>query len=218
MLHSHRLVRKEKGVNDFVLMDKVDESSFIKNLHVRYEDDSIYTFIGSVVVSVNPYKQLPIYTRELIELYRGRYIYELPPHVYSVASAAHRDMFTYKRNQCIIISGTAPRRRCALPARRADAPVHTRACRARAARRTRTGESGAGKTEASKQIMQYIAAVSGSTAKVVRVKDQLLQSNPVLEAFGNACTTRNDNSSRFVMSARMRVPRRSAAVGGCHVG
>jgi len=62
-----------------------------------------------------------------------------------------------------------------------------------------TGESGAGKTEASKVIMRYIAAVSGSSAEVDRVKDQLLNSNPVLEAFGNAKTTRNDNSSRFVI-------------------
>jgi len=61
-----------------------------------------------------------------------------------------------------------------------------------------TGESGAGKTEASKIIMKYIAAVSGSSAEVDKVKDQLLNSNPVLEAFGNAKTTRNDNSSRFV--------------------
>lgn len=68
------------------------------------------------------------------------------------------------------------------------------------------GESGAGKTEASKVIMQYIAAVSGSTAKVNKVKDQLLQSNPVLEAFGNACTTRNDNSSRFVGPGSANAP------------
>ena len=106
MLQSHKLVKKEKGVNDFVLLDKVAEDEFLKNLQVRYEDDSIYTFIGTVVVSVNPYKHLNIYTKELIELYRGRYIYELPPHVYSVASAAHRNMFTHKRDQCIIISGT----------------------------------------------------------------------------------------------------------------
>jgi myosin I len=204
MLHSHKLVKKEKGVNDFVLLDKVTEKDFLANLRVRYDDDSIYTFIGTVVVSVNPYKQLNIYTRELIELYRGRYIYELPPHVYSVASAAHRDMFTHKRNQCIIISGTVGSL-CAwvrLGACLTDPLppcmyVNVHAC-SLCVSVTTIGESGAGKTEASKVIMQYIAAVSGSTAKVNRVKDQLLQSNPVLEAFGNACTTRNDNSSRFV--------------------
>ena len=109
MLHSSKLIKKEKGVHDAVLLHDVSEAEFIKNLKVRYDDDSIYTFIGSVVVSMNPYKQLPIYTKQLIELYRGRYIYELPPHIYSVASAAHRDMFTHKRNQCVIISGARPR-------------------------------------------------------------------------------------------------------------
>lgn len=60
-----------------------------------------------------------------------------------------------------------------------------------------TGESGAGKTEASKLIMQYIAAVSGNGDGVERVKKVILESNPLLEAFGNAKTLRNNNSSRF---------------------
>jgi len=60
-----------------------------------------------------------------------------------------------------------------------------------------SGESGAGKTESSKKVMQYVAAVSGSSSDVNEVKDKLLTTNPVLEAFGNAKTTRNDNSSRF---------------------
>jgi len=156
---------KQAGVNDFVLLNSIDEDSFMKNLEVRYDENSIYTFIGNVVVSINPYKQLPIYTNEIIETYRSRFIYELPPHIYAVASDAHRDMSSRKRDQCIIISG----------------------------------ESGAGKTEASKVIMQYIAVVAGQKQNDVdHVKDQLLKSNPVLEAFGNACTNRNDNSSRFV--------------------
>jgi len=97
--------KKERGLADFVLLDKITEEAFMANLQTRYEDDSIYTFIGSVVVSVNPYKQLPIYTPEVIEMYRSRYIYENPPHVYAVASDAHRDMSGHKRDQCIIISG-----------------------------------------------------------------------------------------------------------------
>jgi len=99
-------LKKEKGLNDFVLLEHITEEEFMKNLKVRYEDDAIYTFIGNVVVSINPYKQLPIYTNEIIENYRARFIYELPPHIYSVASDAHRDMNSRKRDQCIIISGT----------------------------------------------------------------------------------------------------------------
>jgi myosin-1 len=60
-----------------------------------------------------------------------------------------------------------------------------------------SGESGAGKTEAAKQIMSYIAAVSGGEGDVQRVKEIILGSNPLLEAFGNAKTLRNNNSSRF---------------------
>jgi len=172
---------KGKGVNDFVLLKDVNEDEFMKNLQVRYEDDTIYTFIGNVVVSVNPYKQLPIYTNEVIETYRSRYIYELPPHIYAVASDAHRDMSSRKRDQCIIISG----------------------------------ESGAGKTEASKQIMKYISVVAGQhKTDVDRVKDQLLKSNPVLEAFGNACTNRNDNSSRFGKYMDIQFDFKGDPVGG----
>lgn len=72
----------------------------------------------------------------------------------------------------------------------------------------RSGESGAGKTEASKKIMQYIAAVSGATGDVMRVKDVILESNPLLEAFGNAKTIRNNNSSRFVRTARSHTTQR----------
>ena len=95
--------------------------------------------------------------------YRGRYLYELPPHVYALAEDTYRTMLSEKTDQAIII----------------------------------TGESGAGKTEASKFIMQYIATVSSNSAEIQRVKTQILGSNPVLEAFGNAKTLRNNNSSRF---------------------
>lgn len=98
-------MKKEKGLQDFVLLDQIAEGPFMSNLQTRYEDETIYTFIGGVVVSVNPYKMLPIYTNEVIETYRSRYIYELPPHVYAVAADAHRDMSGHKRDQCIIISG-----------------------------------------------------------------------------------------------------------------
>ena len=119
-----------------------------------------------------------LYSERTLKDYRGKFRYELPPHVYALSDAMYRQMLNEGENQCVII-------RYVLPSSCGYWPQ----C---------SGESGAGKTEASKVIMQYIAAVSGKSPEVVRVKDILLQSNPLLEAFGNAKTIRNNNSSRFV--------------------
>ncbi|XP_015345773.1 unconventional myosin-Ig isoform X3 [Marmota marmota marmota] len=155
----------EYGKPDFVLLDQVSMEDFMKNLQLRFEKGRIYTYIGEVLVSVNPYQELPLYGPEAIARYQGRELYERPPHLYAVANAAYKAMKRRSRDTCIVISG----------------------------------ESGAGKTEASKHIMQYIAAVTNPSqrAEVERVKDVLLKSTCVLEAFGNARTNRNHNSSRF---------------------
>ncbi|XP_045877399.1 unconventional myosin-Ig isoform X2 [Meles meles] len=155
----------ECGKPDFVLLDQVTMEDFMENLKLRFEKGRIYTYIGEVLVSVNPYQELPLYGPEAIAKYQGRELYERPPHLYAVANAAYRAMKRRSRDTCIVISG----------------------------------ESGAGKTEASKHIMQYIAAVTNPSqrAEVDRVKDVLLKSTCVLEAFGNARTNRNHNSSRF---------------------
>ncbi|XP_053121725.1 unconventional myosin-Ig isoform X2 [Hemicordylus capensis] len=155
----------EFGKADFVLLDQVTMEDFMDNLKLRFEKGRIYTYIGEVVVSMNPYRQMELYGKEMIEQYRGRELYERPPHLYAVADAAYKAMKRRAKDTCIVISG----------------------------------ESGAGKTEASKYIMQYIAAITNPTqrAEVERVKNVLLKSNCVLEAFGNAKTNRNDNSSRF---------------------
>jgi len=170
----------EPGVGDFVLLETVSEDAFMDNLEKRFNKDRIYTFIGNVVVSVNPYKKIDIYTPKHIEQYRGGNMYELPPHLFSIADDAYRSMRDRNVDQCILI----------------------------------TGESGAGKTEASKVIMRYIAAVSGSSAEVDKVKDQLLNSNPVLESFGNAKTTRNDNSSRFGKYMDLQFDYKGDPIGG----
>uniref|UniRef100_A0A671U759 Myosin IG n=1 Tax=Sparus aurata TaxID=8175 RepID=A0A671U759_SPAAU len=155
----------EFGKSDFVLLDEVTMEQFMENLKLRFEKGRIYTFIGEVVVSVNPYREMDIYGKETIDAYRGRELYENPPHLYAVSDAAYKAMKRRAKDTCIVISG----------------------------------ESGAGKTEASKYIMQYIAAITNPTqrAEVESVKNVLLKSNCVLEAFGNAKTNRNDNSSRF---------------------
>ncbi|KAK2095961.1 hypothetical protein P7K49_024995 [Saguinus oedipus] len=155
----------EYGKPDFVLLDQVTMEDFMRNLQLRFEKGRIYTYIGEVLVSVNPYQELPLYGPEAITRYQGRELYERPPHLYAVANAAYKAMKHRSRDTCIVISG----------------------------------ESGAGKTEASKHIMQYIAAVTNPSqrAEVERVKDVLLKSTCVLEAFGNARTNRNHNSSRF---------------------
>ena len=156
---------KEVGVGDFVLLPTISMESFLENLKVRHAADLNYTYIGEVCVSVNPYKSLDIYGPSYINQYKGREIYERPPHIFAIAEAAYKAMKRASNDTCIVISG----------------------------------ESGSGKTEASKIIMRYIAAVTNVSgqAEIERAKNVLLQSNDILEAFGNAKTNRNDNSSRF---------------------
>ncbi|XP_061452006.1 unconventional myosin-Ie isoform X4 [Rhineura floridana] len=154
---------KHSGVDDMVLLSKISEDSIVENLKKRYMDDYIFTYIGSVLISVNPFKQMPYFGEKEIEMYQGAAQYENPPHIYALADNMYRNMIIDRENQCVIISG----------------------------------ESGAGKTVAAKYIMSYISKISGGGPKVQHVKDIILQSNPLLEAFGNAKTVRNNNSSRF---------------------
>ncbi|KAM8746061.1 unconventional myosin-If isoform 1-T2 [Acanthopagrus schlegelii] len=154
---------KQSGVDDMVLLSKITEDAIVENLKKRYMDDYIFTYIGPVLISVNPFKQMPYFTEREIELYQGAAQYENPPHIYALTDNMYRNMMIDGENQCVIISG----------------------------------ESGAGKTVAAKYIMGYISKVSGGGSKVQHVKDIILQSNPLLEAFGNAKTVRNNNSSRF---------------------
>nr|XP_025857688.1 unconventional myosin-Ia [Vulpes vulpes] len=157
------LLEGSVGVEDLVLLEPLEQEPLLKNLQLRYESKEIYTYIGNVLISVNPYQQLPIYGPEFIAKYQDYTFYELKPHIYALANVAYQSLRDRDRDQCILI----------------------------------TGESGAGKTEASKLVMSYVAAVCGKGEQVNSVKEQLLQSNPVLEAFGNAKTIRNNNSSRF---------------------
>ncbi|KAJ4296997.1 class II myosin [Collariella sp. IMI 366227] len=156
--------KKEIGVSDLTLLRTVSNEAINENLKKRFEGAEIYTYIGHVLVSVNPFRDLGIYTDQVLNSYRGKNRLEMPPHVFAIAESAYYNMKAYKDNQCVIISG----------------------------------ESGAGKTEAAKRIMQYIANVSGGeSGDIQQIKDMVLATNPLLESFGNAKTLRNNNSSRF---------------------
>ncbi|XP_065909782.1 unconventional myosin-Ie-like [Dysidea avara] len=171
---------KSSGVEDMVLLTKISESSIVENLKKRLMDDQIYTYIGPVLISVNPFKQMPYFTDKEVNIYQGAASYENPPHIYALSDNMFRNMLIENENQCVIISG----------------------------------ESGAGKTVCAKFIMNYIAKVSGGGSSVQRVKDVILESNPLLEAFGNAKTIRNNNSSRFGKYVEIQFTRGGQPDGG----
>lgn len=160
--------KKGAGVSDMTLLSTISNEAINENLKKRFENAEIYTYIGHVLISVNPFRLLPIYGPEILQSYKGKNRLEMSPHVYAVAESMYYNMRAYGTNQCVIISG----------------------------------ESGAGKTEAAKKIMEYIAAVAGEdesagTGKgITGIKDMVLATNPLLESFGCAKTLRNNNSSR----------------------
>eukprot|EP00457_Paulinella_chromatophora_P000053 gb/GEZN01000053.1/.p1 GENE.gb/GEZN01000053.1/~~gb/GEZN01000053.1/.p1 ORF type:complete len:2897 (+),score=759.98 gb/GEZN01000053.1/:46-8736(+) len=148
-----------EGMENLVNLGNFSQGGVLNELRKRYVKDLIYTGISTILISVNPYRMLPIYHSAIVEEYRTNYT-EMPPHVYKIGADAYKRMLDEQEDQAVIISG----------------------------------ESGAGKTEATKAVLQYLSDVAGSTNNV---EQQILQSNPVLEAFGNAKTNRNNNSSRF---------------------
>uniref|UniRef100_A0AAR2L0W3 Myosin motor domain-containing protein n=1 Tax=Pygocentrus nattereri TaxID=42514 RepID=A0AAR2L0W3_PYGNA len=173
--------RDRVGVQDFLLLDNyTSEAAFIENLRRRYKENLIYTYIGSVLVSVNPYRELEIYSKQHMERYRGVNFYEISPHIYALADNSYRAVRTERKDQCILISG----------------------------------ESGAGKTEASKKVLQYYTTMCPTRNNTQSIRERLLQSTPVLEAFGNAKTLRNDNSSRFGKYMDVQFDYKGAPIGG----
>lgn len=155
--------KKEVGVSDLTLLSKISDESINDNLKKRFQNGTIYTYIGHVLISVNPFRDLGIYTDSVLKSYMGKNRLEVPPHVFAIAESMYYNMKAYNENQCVIISG----------------------------------ESGAGKTEAAKRIMQYIAAASNTHSDSIgKIKDMVLATNPLLESFGCAKTLRNNNSSR----------------------
>ena len=225
---------KFNKVEDMAELTCLNEASVLHNLKERYYSGLIYTYSGLFCVVVNPYRRLSIYNDNNIELYKGKKRHEVPPHIFAVTDNAYRSMLQDREDQSILC----------------------------------TGESGAGKTENTKKVIQYLAYVASSKPRLpipqnatngdsdvpindnqhfinnnnvehqsppstptphlnnnlsannihaelndstqstpqtptsmyshsVELERQLLQANPILEAFGNAKTVKNDNSSRF---------------------
>ncbi|NWS47077.1 MYH7B protein, partial [Probosciger aterrimus] len=155
-------------IEDMAMLTHLNEASVLYNLKRRYSHWMIYTYSGLFCVTINPYKWLPVYTAPVVAAYKGKRRTEAPPHIYSIADNAYNDMLRNRENQSMLI----------------------------------TGESGAGKTVNTKRVIQYFAIVAalGDTPgkKLGTLEDQIIEANPAMEAFGNAKTIRNDNSSRFV--------------------
>ncbi|XP_051963793.1 myosin heavy chain, fast skeletal muscle-like [Xyrauchen texanus] len=163
---------KYDKIEDMAMMTHLNEPSVLYNLKERYAAWMIYTYSGLFCATVNPYKWLPVYDPEVVAAYRGKKRMEAPPHIFSVSDNAYQSMLTDRENQSVLI----------------------------------TGESGAGKTVNTKRVIQYFAtvAVVGDKKKDQvpgkmqgSLEDQIIAANPLLEAYGNAKTVRNDNSSRF---------------------
>ncbi|KYB26158.1 Myosin heavy chain, muscle-like Protein [Tribolium castaneum] len=160
---------KYEKCEDMSNLTYLNDASVLHNLKQRYYAKLIYTYSGLFCVAINPYKRFPVYTNRCAKLYRGKRRNEVPPHIFAISDGAYVNMLTNHENQSMLI----------------------------------TGESGAGKTENTKKVIAYFATVGASTkkseeqAKKGNLEDQVVQTNPVLEAFGNAKTVRNDNSSRF---------------------
>ncbi|EYC06558.1 hypothetical protein Y032_0075g958 [Ancylostoma ceylanicum] len=174
---------------DMANLTFLNEASVLANLKDRYKDMMIYTYSGLFCVVINPYKRLPIYTESVIKFYMGKRRNEMPPHLFATSDEAYRNMVQDRENQSMLI----------------------------------TGESGAGKTENTKKVISYFAIVGATQAakgakgegtKGGTLEEQIVQTNPVLEAFGNAKTVRNNNSSRFGKFIRTHFSAQGKLAGG----
>ncbi|KAK7078909.1 putative TRAFAC class myosin-kinesin ATPase superfamily [Halocaridina rubra] len=159
---------KFEKCEDMSNLTYLNDASVLYNLKSRYQARLIYTYSGLFCIAINPYKRFPIYTNRTVKIYQGKRRNEVPPHIFAISDGAYMDMLQLGQDQSMLI----------------------------------TGESGAGKTENTKKVLSYFANVGSSSKSKADVnkpnlEDQIVQTNPVLEAFGNAKTVRNDNSSRF---------------------
>lgn len=161
-----RFVRSDGDTSaDNTSLVYLNDAAILDNLRQRHSQDEIYTYTASVLLAVNPYKDIVgMYGEDQCARYRGKHIGMLPPHPYAIADCAYRALGRECKNQGLLISG----------------------------------ESGAGKTETAKIVMQYLAYASGASCDHANnIQARVLRAQPIMESFGNAVTTRNSNSSRF---------------------
>ncbi|XP_015244156.1 PREDICTED: myosin-IIIb isoform X2 [Cyprinodon variegatus] len=163
--------------DDLVNLEFLDEEIIISHLQRRYDELQVYTYVGDILIALNPFQNLSIYSPQFSKLYHGVKRADNPPHIFATADAAYQGMVTFCKDQCIIISG----------------------------------ESGAGKTESAHLIVQHLTFLGKANNKTLREK--ILQVNPLVEAFGNACTAINDNSSRFGKYLEMKFTPTGAVIG-----
>uniref|UniRef100_A0A7N8WY74 Myosin X, like 1 n=1 Tax=Mastacembelus armatus TaxID=205130 RepID=A0A7N8WY74_9TELE len=176
------------GVEDMSALAELHEAAIMHNLYQRYQKDNIYTNIGSILAAINPYKQIPgLYDTDRVDLYSKHHLGELPPHIFAVANECYRCIWKRHDSQCVLISG----------------------------------ESGAGKTESTKLLLQFLSMMSQNSAgtppseKTTRVEQAIVQSSPIMEAFGNAKTVYNNNSSRFGKFIQLHFSESGNIQGGC---
>ncbi|XP_076234684.1 myosin-IIIb isoform X3 [Calliopsis andreniformis] len=161
-LKTDRKTRPEKMyMDDLAALDMLSEDGIVEQLEHRYEQGQIYTYIGDILVAVNPFTNLGLYTGLEQKRYKGQARSDNPPHIFAVADAAYQALLHQRQNQAIVISG----------------------------------ESGAGKTESANLLLKQLVYLSKAPNR--NLEERILQINPIMEAFGNATTGINANSSRF---------------------
>nr|XP_010586381.2 unconventional myosin-X isoform X2 [Loxodonta africana] len=177
----------EEGVDDMATLTELHGGSIMYNLFQRYQRNQIYTYIGSIIASVNPYKTIPgLYERTTMEQYSKHHLGDMPPHIFAIANECYRCLWKRHDNQCILISG----------------------------------ESGAGKTESTKLILKFLSVISQQSLelslkeKTSCVEQAILESSPIMEAFGNAKTVYNSNSSRFGKFIQLNICQKGNIQGG----
>nr|XP_014341456.1 PREDICTED: unconventional myosin-X-like [Latimeria chalumnae] len=176
-----------EGVEDMSMLGDLHEAAIMHNLHLRYQQDKIYTHIGSILASVNPYKPISgLYDASTVDLYSKYHLGELPPHIFAIANECYCCLWKRHDSQCVLISG----------------------------------ESGAGKTESTKLLLKFMSAMSQQAAgvpvseKSTHVEEAIMESSPIMEAFGNAKTVYNNNSSRFGKFIQLHFSQHGNVQGG----